>query len=239
MSYDAHANFVISSIAAAPSPAGSGTSLTVLAGQGTLFPAAPFNATVWPTGQSATFVNAEIVRVTNVTGDVLTIVRTQEGTNARTILVGDLIANTITAKVITDIEAPRLIPAQHSDIPGGATTTSAVLVDIPSSSISLTNTVSCGLLAWLTVEIQPSTGGTNIVGITINIDGVDSDETQYGLTNINLPVSLSKNEASGITLITPLGPGPHTVKARWRRVSGVGTLTVNSGEITAMFLQVL
>ncbi len=38
-------------------------------------------------------------------GDVLTIVRAQEGTSARTILTGDQIANTVTAKVIEDLEA--------------------------------------------------------------------------------------------------------------------------------------
>jgi hypothetical protein len=48
--------------------------------------------------------NAEIVRVTAIAGDHLTIVRQQEGTAARAILVGDVIAAAITAKTLTDIE---------------------------------------------------------------------------------------------------------------------------------------
>lgn len=102
---DAHKNFAYSTIAAAPSPAASGTSLDVAAGQGTLFPAVPFNATIWPTGTQPTSTNAEIVRVTNISTDTFTITRSQESTSARTIVVGDQIAAAITAKTLTDIEA--------------------------------------------------------------------------------------------------------------------------------------
>jgi hypothetical protein len=106
MAFDAHKNFAVSSVAVAPSPAASGTSLTVATGEGGRFPAVPFNATVCPVSALATPANAEIVRVTARAGDVLTIARTQEGSTARPIAVGDLIAATITAKSLTDIEAP-------------------------------------------------------------------------------------------------------------------------------------
>ncbi len=109
MSFDAHNNFAYSTVLTAPSPAASGTELTLQAGAGALFPAAPFNCTVWPADAQPTDANAEIVRVTAIVGDVLTITREQEGTAARTILVGDQFAETITAKAFTDIEAA--IPA--------------------------------------------------------------------------------------------------------------------------------
>ena len=102
--FDAHANMAYGLVAVAPSPAASGTSLTLSTGAGALMPAAPFNCTVWPANTGPLLTNAEIVRVTAVVGDVLTIVRTQEGTSARTIMVGDQFANTITVKVLTDIE---------------------------------------------------------------------------------------------------------------------------------------
>jgi hypothetical protein len=60
---------------------------------------------VWATGTGPLTTNAEIVRVTNVVGDTLTIVRAQEGTAARAIVSGDQFANTITAKCLTDIES--------------------------------------------------------------------------------------------------------------------------------------
>lgn len=106
MAYDGHANFAYSTVATAPSPATSGTSLTVATGDGSKFPAPPFNATVWPAGTQPTSANAEIVRVTaGPTGsDTFTITRAQEGSSARSIGVGDQIDASITKKMFTDIE---------------------------------------------------------------------------------------------------------------------------------------
>lgn len=101
---DAHANFAYSTIATAPTPPGSGTTIDVNSGDGVLYPAVPFNATIWPVGEQPTSNNAEIVRVTNISTDTLTITRKQEGTRSRTILVGDQIAATITTKTMTDVE---------------------------------------------------------------------------------------------------------------------------------------
>ena len=103
---DAHKNFAAGSVAVAPAPALSGTSLTLNAGQVGLFPAFPFNAVVWPAAQIPISTNAEIVRVTNIAGNVLTIARTQESSTARAIIVGDQIAATITVKTLTDVEIP-------------------------------------------------------------------------------------------------------------------------------------
>lgn len=102
---DARKNLAVSSVATAPSPATSGTSLVVSSGEGSRFPTTPFNATVWPDGELSDPVNAEIVRVTGISTDTLTIVREQESTTARSIVVGDLIAATITVKTLDDIEA--------------------------------------------------------------------------------------------------------------------------------------
>ncbi len=105
---DAHANFAYSTVATAPSPASSGTSLTVQSGDGAKFPAVNFNATVWTSGAQPTTTNSEIVRVTNVTGDVFTITRntnTETVNQSRSIIVGDQIAAAITGKTLTDIEA--------------------------------------------------------------------------------------------------------------------------------------
>jgi hypothetical protein len=105
MAFDAHKNMAVSTVATAPSPATSGTSLVVAAGEGARFPATPFNATVGPAQTVLTPANSEIVRVTAISTDTLTITRAQESSSARSILVGDQIAATITAKTITDIEA--------------------------------------------------------------------------------------------------------------------------------------
>lgn len=104
MSYDAHANLAITNVATAPSPPTTGTSLTVTTGAGSLFPATPFNCTIYPPSTIPTQSSAEIIRVTAVVGDVLTITRAQEGTTAKAIKAGWLIANTATAITFTDIE---------------------------------------------------------------------------------------------------------------------------------------
>jgi hypothetical protein len=99
---DALKNFAYSNVATAPSPATSGTSLVVTAGQGSLFPAAPFDATIWPAGVQPLTTNAEIVRVTAVSTDTFTITRAQYGTTAQSIAVGYQIAQTITANLFTE-----------------------------------------------------------------------------------------------------------------------------------------
>jgi hypothetical protein len=139
MSFDAHKNFAASTVLTPPSPPSSGLSLTLAAAGATKFPATPFNATVWPAGVGPNSGNAEIIRVTGIAGDVLTILRAQEGTSARTILVGDNIANTITAKVITDIEsgavAPASNPIQQSAGQNGPTDNPPPFIDQPAINI--------------------------------------------------------------------------------------------------------
>lgn len=95
-------NFTISTVATAPSPATTGTSLVVASGTGSLF-AVNEPAIVFPANGQPLAANAEIVMVTNVAADTLTITRTQEGTSARTIVEGDTIIQGITAKDWNDL----------------------------------------------------------------------------------------------------------------------------------------
>ena len=86
----------------------SNTSLTcaVAAGSGVLFPpvtTASGNYFVMTFTDAATGLLREIVHVTNVSGDVLTIVRAQEGTTALNWLAGDLADNLWTAGSVTAI----------------------------------------------------------------------------------------------------------------------------------------
>jgi hypothetical protein len=99
---DLHRNFAYSTIATAPSPPTSGTSVVIAAGEGARFPTPPFNATIWPAGAQPLPANAEIVRVTAIATDTLTITRAQEGSTARAVGVGDQIAATVTAQTLRD-----------------------------------------------------------------------------------------------------------------------------------------
>lgn len=95
-------NFSYSTIATAPSPASSGTSVIVASGGGVNFPDPPFFATVWPASTVPTVGNAEIVKVTAISGDTFTIVRGQDGTSTRSIVVGDQIIAGLTAGVFSE-----------------------------------------------------------------------------------------------------------------------------------------
>lgn len=106
--FDAHKNFSYGTVLTAPSPPASGTTLVLGSGQGAEFPDpsvdGEYNVTVWPTATQPLSSNSEIVRVTARSTDTLTITRQQEGSSARTILVGDQVAMTITKKIVTDLE---------------------------------------------------------------------------------------------------------------------------------------
>lgn len=103
MAYDAHSNLAYTLLTNSPGTAG--TSFKLTAGTGAYFPAAPFNCTVWPANVIPTQGNAEIVRVTVVTGDTLTVTRAQEGSTAVNVGVGYQFMLSITALDITAIEA--------------------------------------------------------------------------------------------------------------------------------------
>lgn len=83
---DARKNFAFGTLASGI--ASGATSLSVGSGEGARFPAVPFNAVIW---QATDYSNpaaayhaghAEIVRVTNISSDTLTITRAQESTSA-------------------------------------------------------------------------------------------------------------------------------------------------------------
>lgn len=105
---DAHKNFAFSTVATAPSPATSGTSLVLASGEGARFPQpstdGAFNVVICPVGTQPSSANAEIARCTARSTDTLTITRTQEGTSARTVIVGDQVFLGPTSKWFSDIE---------------------------------------------------------------------------------------------------------------------------------------
>src|ERR1700742_4231268 len=83
MTLDSVANFV--NVQASTGYSSSVTSIALQSGQGSKLPAAPFNLIWWDSTDypnPANDPNVEIVRVTAVAGDNLTITRAQEGTTA-------------------------------------------------------------------------------------------------------------------------------------------------------------
>lgn len=102
---DSLVNFGYTLVATAPSPATSGTSLVVTAGDGALLPAAPFDLTLYAVGTQPLASNAEIVRCTAKSTDTLTITRAQYGTTAQSVAVGWAVDNAVTANLLSQLMA--------------------------------------------------------------------------------------------------------------------------------------
>lgn len=105
--FDPVTNFGYGTVSVPPSPALSGLTLTLQAGEGALFPDAAvdgdFNVTAYPPDTGPLLSNAEILRVSDNASDVFTFARGQEGTIAKAIAAGWQIAFAPTAKVMQDI----------------------------------------------------------------------------------------------------------------------------------------
>lgn len=223
MAYDAHKNFAYSTVAIAPSPASSGTTMTLASGEGALMPAVPFNLTVWPVSARPLASNAEIVRVTAISGDAITaMTRAQESTSARSIVVGDQVQAPVSVKTLTDIEsaidlkAPLVSPT-FTGTP--AAPTAALGTD--TTQIATTAFVAAAVLGqnfkeackYATIAALPaivyangSSGvGATLTGVAFGALGIDSGSPAVGeRVLIKNQVSTFQN---GIYTVTATGSG--------------------------------
>lgn len=105
------------------------------------------------------------------------------------------------------------------------TTTSAVFVDIPGLSTTITSTRECKIFAQLDAVLA-CTSGTAVAEVRLVIDA------QNGTTHsINLPNTTDTKDISTNFLSTSLVAGTYTVKAQYRETSTLGTLALNTGVI--------
>lgn len=184
MSFDAHMNFAYSTVATAPSPATSGTSLVVQSGDGAKFPTPPFNATIWPINAKPTVANAEIVRVTNISTDTLTITRAQESSSARSVIIGDQIAAAITVKTITDIESPWANAVTQSKS-GASTTSSGTYTDLTSNdgpAVTVTPGPTGSALVIVTAALANSGSQYNNVSVALSGGNTVAASDAYAYT---------------------------------------------------------
>jgi microcystin-dependent protein len=217
ISFDAKSNFAYSTVATAPVPAASGTSLIVAAGEGTKFPATPFNAVIWPTGVQPTTANAEVVRVTNIATDTFTITRAQESSAARTIVVGDQIALNVTAKTLTDIQ--------------NAFSTASQLT-CPIGTIMMWPT-GVGPTGWFTCDGTPISRATYsalfaVIGTTF---GAGDGSTTFNLPDFRQRLPIGRAASGSLNTIG-------ATAGSWDHTHGPGTLTVASHTHTSGTLAV-
>lgn len=181
MANDYVKNFVYGNVSVAPSPASSGTSLSMSDADATLFPdpatagVGAYDVVVWPAGVKPSAANAEIVRITAKAAPsggntAFTITRQQQSTSARTIVLGDQIAMNLTAKTITDII--------------GMGTSSLVRNEVPSGSVNSSNTAFTTAAAFQTGSLRVYQNG-----IRLKAGGVDFTEGTQGFTMVVAPVT--------------------------------------------------
>ena len=212
---DALNDFAYSLVATPPSPATSGTSLTVTAGQGALFPAPPFSATIWPAGVQPLSTNAEIVRVTAVSTDTFTITRAQEGTTAQSITAGYQIAQTVTAGLLQEL-APLsgatftgqvVVPDLKVTGLTGATASSSRLVGTTTSGSPTSGTFTAG-------DIVADQTGTFWLCVSSGTPGTWTNEIPNSLVNRSATATAGIGEftiygtsgTSGQTITLPANP---------------------------------
>ena len=98
----------------APSPADSGTSLVLQAGEGAFFPTVPFYVVAHPVGELPLVSNSEKLLVTEVSSDTFTITRAQGIYSAKSIATGWRVTNAI---FMDDLNNASII---ENEVPGGA-----------------------------------------------------------------------------------------------------------------------
>src|SRR5678815_841938 len=199
MAFDPHKNFSYSVVTVAPSPAASGTSITV---QDTAsFPASPgFNVVIWPTAEQPLSSNAEVARVTNIAGNVFTITRAQESSSARTILVGDQIMAPWTSGMLDAIEAAiPSIAGLLSNIKVSAGALSSLRSDL---TFSNANGVSFGLD---TNGVITGTVATNYQsqGAYLTTAALSQDSSKYAGTNGAITGGSITVNTSGVSVNLP------------------------------------
>ncbi len=115
--WDTIRNLATGHVAVPPSPALTGTTLTLEAGQGALFGEAPFAVEIVPKEAAPEYPNVEFAHCIERKGDTLTLERnvgTQSNSSARAVQIGDTVSNGPFAKALEDIQKAITIPTANS-----------------------------------------------------------------------------------------------------------------------------
>lgn len=203
-------------VATAPSPATTGTSLVVTTGEGTLFPASNFWATIW---NAATYSepkldpNFEVVLVSSRSTDTFTVTRGQlNGSAGRTIVAGDAVKLLLEDQHLIDIHtavnALEAVPvpkslcdatvgdsgADYTTIPLAITAGARTIGVKGTLTIAVSTTIST---ANVTIVAVPNTGGTIVMNNTSN--RLTASASGIRFIGVTFDVNSTSNLASDTT----------------------------------------
>lgn len=220
-------NFAVGVVATAPSPPTSGTSVILGAGQGARMPETPFQGTLFPAPSASdpfpTPANAEIVTVSNVATDTLTIARAQEGSTARSVVAGDILAATVTALVLANVASGDSIvvtQSSHAFVVGDVLKLTGADTYAKAQADSIANAEVAGVVAAVvdSNNFVLTTGG-DITGLS-------------GLT-AGQPHWLSPTTAGAFTATEPSGIGQVSKPILLARTTTAATLLNMRGAIVS------
>lgn len=192
-SFDNYANFSATTVATAPSPATTGTSITVAASTGAILAGGgvPCDAVVWPSGAQPTDTNAEVVRITAISGDTATVTRnTTVGTFN--------VTTTINSASVTLANGSATVPASGTFYINGQAFGPGCILTVNSTTTGTLSQVALASQSAVASRIGiVESGGVNrsiVVG-----DNIAANVTLKALTDLQNAVHLGGIITSAIT----------------------------------------
>lgn len=171
------------------------TSITVSTGTGTLFPSPAIGQAFKLTlvSSSSATVN-EICLCTARSGDVLTVIRAQEGTTALPFLVGDIAGNFDTAAVMTDLVQSGQLQTQYYQYAIASGTANALVATLPSTLSALSDGMYMTIKS-LVANTGPATLnltiGSTITGVFPIVKGDSSPLNSGDIPSAGYPIQLN------------------------------------------------
>lgn len=143
------------------------TSITLQAGYGSTMPAVPFYATITPFGQLSTMGNSEIVSVTAVSGDTMTVTRAQKSTTAKAFAAGDVFSNGIYTEDWQDL-IDKIYPVGSLYMSINSTNPSTFIGGTWSAYAPGRTIVGVGSNGTTSYSASQATGGADSVTLTVD-----------------------------------------------------------------------
>lgn len=114
--------------------------------------------------------------------------------------------------------------AALSNVTGAGTTTSGSYANLPAvSSFSFTKLgSSTGIIVAVNLLALTTVANTQL-GVAVQINGTDYDIGANYIMDANL-----YRYFAGVNRVSGVPAGTHTIQVRWKRVAGIGTLTVDA-----------
>lgn len=156
------------------------TSVDLKAGYADDLPATPFDMVITPFGQMSTLANSEIVKVTNVASDTLTIERAMKGTTAKAFVDGDVVSNGVFVEDVVGLAVT--VATGRTTAAKVGTTSDGNYVPVAGDKINVT-----------------FTDGISASNPTLNIDSSGAKNIRLATSNVSTAI-LSTTAATSVTI---------------------------------------